>query len=67
MVESSQELPGDAHAMVDGFYGDFPGERKLELDRPCEWQALYGKKCIVFAVRRRVAGWGPTVVMVACA
>jgi len=66
MVESPQKLPGRAQAMVSGFYGDFPGKRKLELDRPCEWQALYGEKCIVFAVRRRVARWGPTVVTVAC-
>ncbi len=55
MVESSQEVPGDAQAVVNGFYGHLPGERKLESDRPREWQALYGKKCIVFAVRRRVA------------
>ena len=55
MVESSQEIPGDAHAVVDGFNGHFPGERKLESDRPRERQTLYGKKRVVLAVRRLVA------------
>jgi len=64
MVESSQELPGDTQALVNGLYGHFPGERKLESDRPREWQALHRKKRITLAVRRRVARWGPTVVTV---
>lgn len=65
MVESSQEIPGDTQAVVDGLYGHLPGERKLELDRPREWQAMYGKKRIVLTVRRLVGRWGPTVVTVA--
>jgi hypothetical protein len=65
MVESPQELPGDTQAVVDGFDGYFPSERKFESGRPWEWQALYGEKRIVLAVRRRVARWGPTVATVA--
>lgn len=64
MIESSQEIPGDAQAVVDGFYGYFPGERKLKSDRPLKWQALYGEKRVALAVRRRVARWGPTVALV---
>jgi len=58
MVKSSQNLPSDAEAMFDCFYGLFPREWKFKPDRrPQEWDAIDGKERVVFSVRGRVARW----------
>jgi hypothetical protein len=53
MVESSQDMPGEAQAVLDGIQGLLPREGKFKPDRPWELNALYGKQRVILAVCRR--------------